>query len=144
VRHNSLDRTAHTVESTVILANFSTLRFEHKHGRTTTQITAQIKQFDSPFLMLSVSTLFGLIQNHSFIHQWLYSPLLGPGVFFSFVIFFSQTVGLLGRGISPSQWPLLTHRATQTQNKRTHKHSFPEWDSSPRYQRSNERRQFMP
>jgi hypothetical protein len=34
---------------------------------------------------------------HSFIHQWLYSPLLGPGLFFSFVIFFTQTVGLLGR-----------------------------------------------
>jgi hypothetical protein len=22
---------------------------------------------------------------HSFSHQWLYSPLLGPGLFFSFV-----------------------------------------------------------
>jgi hypothetical protein len=40
---------------------------------------------------------------HSFIHQRLYSLLLGPGLFFSFVIFFTQTVGLLGRGISPSQ-----------------------------------------
>jgi hypothetical protein len=25
---------------------------------------------------------------HSFIHQWLYSPLLGPVLYFSFVIFF--------------------------------------------------------
>jgi hypothetical protein len=40
---------------------------------------------------------------HSFIHQWLYSPLLGSGLFFSPVIFFTQTVGLLGRAISPSQ-----------------------------------------
>jgi hypothetical protein len=40
---------------------------------------------------------------HSFIDQWLYSPLLGPRPFYSFVIFFTQTVGLLGRGISPSQ-----------------------------------------
>jgi hypothetical protein len=40
---------------------------------------------------------------HSFVHQWIYSPLLGPGLFFSFVIFFTQTVGFLGRGISPSQ-----------------------------------------
>jgi hypothetical protein len=39
----------------------------------------------------------------SFIHQWLYSPLLGPGFFFSFVIFFTQTVGLIGRVISQSQ-----------------------------------------
>jgi hypothetical protein len=40
---------------------------------------------------------------HSFIHQWFYSPLLGRDLFFSFVIFFTQTVGLLGRVISPSQ-----------------------------------------
>jgi hypothetical protein len=37
------------------------------------------------------------------IHQWLYSSLLGPGFFFSFVIFFKQTVRLLGRVISPSK-----------------------------------------
>jgi hypothetical protein len=30
-------------------------------------------------------------------------PLLGPAFFLSFVNFFTQTVGLLGRGISPSQ-----------------------------------------
>jgi hypothetical protein len=40
---------------------------------------------------------------YSLIDQWLYSPLLGPGLFFSFVIFFKQTVGLLGRVISTSQ-----------------------------------------
>jgi hypothetical protein len=39
----------------------------------------------------------------SFIHQWLHSTLLGPSLFFSFVIFFAHPVGLLGRGISPSQ-----------------------------------------
>jgi hypothetical protein len=38
-----------------------------------------------------------------FIHKWLYSPLLGPGLFFSFVILFTQTVRLLGCGISSSQ-----------------------------------------
>jgi hypothetical protein len=44
-----------------------------------------------------LSTLFF----HSFIHQWLYSPLLDPGLFFSFIIFFTQTTGLLGQVISP-------------------------------------------
>jgi hypothetical protein len=34
---------------------------------------------------------------------WLYSPWLDLGRFFSFVIFFTQSVGLLGRGISSSQ-----------------------------------------
>jgi hypothetical protein len=38
-----------------------------------------------------------------FIHQWFYSLLLGSGLFFSFVIFFTQSVGLLGPEISPSQ-----------------------------------------
>jgi hypothetical protein len=38
-----------------------------------------------------------------FIHQWLYSLLLGPGLSLSFVIFFTQSAGHLGRVISPSQ-----------------------------------------
>jgi hypothetical protein len=39
--------------------------------------------------------------SHPFIHHWVYSPLLGPGRFFSFII--PYTVGLLGQGISLSQ-----------------------------------------
>jgi hypothetical protein len=39
----------------------------------------------------------------SFIPQRLCSSLLSPGLFFSFVMSFTQTVGLLGRVISPSQ-----------------------------------------
>jgi hypothetical protein len=50
-----------------------------------------------------------------FIHQWLYSPLLGPGLFFSFVIFFTQMVGLLGRVMSPSQGRYLHTEETHTQ-----------------------------
>jgi hypothetical protein len=52
-----------------------------------------------------------------FIHQWLYSSLLRPGHFFSFVILYT-----IGRtpwtGDQPVARPLPTHR-TQTQNKRT-------------------------
>jgi hypothetical protein len=62
-----------------------------------------------------------IVYFHSFINQWLYSPLLGPVLFFSFVFIFTQTVGLLGRVISPWQNRYL-HRITQTQNKRTHRH----------------------
>jgi hypothetical protein len=40
---------------------------------------------------------------HSFIRLWLYSPLLVPGLFFSFVIILTQTVGLLELVTSPSQ-----------------------------------------
>jgi hypothetical protein len=49
----------------------------------------------------------------SFIHQWLYSPLSGPCLFFSFVIIFTQTVGLRRQGISPSQ-----HRYVHTAQRK--------------------------
>jgi hypothetical protein len=61
----------------------------------------------------------------------------------SFAIFFTQTVGLLGRVTSPSQGRHL-HRTTQTQNKRTHRHPCLEWDSNPQSQRSSELRRFKP
>jgi hypothetical protein len=78
-----------------------------------------------------------------FIHQWLYRSLLGPGLFYRFIIFFTQSVGLLGRVTSPSHGRYL-HRTTQTQNKRTQRHSCLEWDSNTRFQRWSERIQFMP
>jgi hypothetical protein len=56
---------------------------------------------------------------HSFIHQWFYSPLLGPGLSFSSIIFFTQTVGLLGRGISPSQSRYL-HTGQHKHRKNSH------------------------
>jgi hypothetical protein len=40
---------------------------------------------------------------NSFIHLSMVLQPFGPRIFFSFVIFFTQTVGLLGRVISPSQ-----------------------------------------
>jgi hypothetical protein len=47
---------------------------------------------------------------------------VGPcSLFFSFVIIFTQIVGLLGRLISPSQGRCL-QRTTQPQNKRIHRH----------------------
>jgi hypothetical protein len=70
------------------------------------------------------------------------TALLGLDRFFSFVIFFTQTVGLLGRGISPSQGRYLD---TEQHKHRINEHSHPclEWDSNPRSQCSSERRQFM-
>jgi hypothetical protein len=42
--------------------------------------------------------------HHSFIHSSMaLKPFVGLVLFFSFVIFFTQTVGLLGQVISPSQ-----------------------------------------
>jgi hypothetical protein len=53
---------------------------------------------------------------HSFIHQWHYSPLLGPRLFFSFVISFIHTVEHLERVISPSQ-SLYLHTGQHKHNK---------------------------
>jgi hypothetical protein len=63
--------------------------------------------------------LSAIVHFHS-IHQWLYGPLLGPGLFFSFVILFMQTARLLGREISPSQRPLPTHKIHGLSWIRTH------------------------
>jgi hypothetical protein len=56
------------------------------------------------------------------IHQWLYSPLLGPSRFSSFVIY-TQSVGLLEREIGPSQGRCL-HAERYQQNKGTQTSMF--------------------
>jgi hypothetical protein len=71
--------------------------------------------------------IFPSVSIHSFIHQLLYSTLLGPGLFFSFVIFFTQTVGVLGRVISPSQGRYLNTWQHKTQNNRIHRHPSMPW-----------------
>jgi hypothetical protein len=76
---------------------------------------------------------------HSLNHQLLYSPLLCSGLFFSFVICFIQTVGLLGRVVNPSQGRNLhTGQHKHRINAHTDIHAL--WDSNPRSQRSSERR----
>jgi hypothetical protein len=64
--------------------------------------------------------------HRSFIHQCLYSPLLGPDLFFSFIISFTQSVGLLG-------WSPRRKAATYTA-QHTHRHPCLEWDSNSRSQ----------
>jgi hypothetical protein len=59
-----------------------------------------------------------------FIHQWFYSTLLGSGLFFNFDGGTPWTSDQIVAG------PLPTHRPTQTQNKRTHRHRWLEWDSN--------------
>jgi hypothetical protein len=51
--------------------------------------------------------------------------LLGPGLFFSFVIFFTQTVGLLWTGDQPVARPLPTHKTTKKYRINVHTISIP-------------------
>jgi hypothetical protein len=73
---------------------------------------------------------------------WLYSPL-DLGRFFNFFIRYTAD-----RTPSTEDQPvartLHTHRTTQIQNKRGHRHPCLEWDSNTRSQRSSGRRRFMP
>jgi hypothetical protein len=48
-------------------------------------------------------TNYMLTSHHQHHHHQIYGLLLGPGLCFNFVIFITQTVGVLGRGMSPSQ-----------------------------------------
>jgi hypothetical protein len=73
---------------------------------------------------------------------WLYSPLLGLGRFFSFLIY-TQSVGLLGRGISQSQGCYL-HAEQHKHTINAYRDICLEWDSNPRLQCLSGRRQFMP
>jgi hypothetical protein len=60
---------------------------------------------------------------HSFIHQWHHSLLFDPGLFFSFVISFTQTAGLPGRVISQSECHYLhtrKHKHRKNAQKDTH------------------------
>jgi hypothetical protein len=63
--------------------------------------------------------------------------LLELGLCFSFLIY-TQSVGLLGRGISPSQGRYL-HTKQHKHNINAHKHPCLVWDWNPRSHRSSER-----
>jgi hypothetical protein len=67
--------------------------------------------------------------------------LLELGRNVSFLIY-TQSVGLLGREISPSQGRYL-HTEHHKHNINAHKHPCLVWDWNPRSQCSRERRQFM-
>jgi hypothetical protein len=81
--------------------------------------------------------------NHSFIQQWLYSPFVGPWPLLQFRNLFYTDVRTPWTSDQSAARPLPTHRTTQTQNKRTHRHPCLEWNSNLRSQSSSEQREFM-
>jgi hypothetical protein len=81
-------------------------------------------QSQSKKSILDLCEILLTVTIHSFIHQWLCSPLLGPGLFLSFVMFFTQTVRLLGWVISPSQGRYLNKGQHE---RRTNAHTDMPW-----------------
>jgi hypothetical protein len=69
---------------------------------------------------------------------------VGPWPFLRFRNLFYTDDRTIWMSDQPVARPLTTHRTTQTQNKRTHRHPWLEWNSNPRSQCSSERRQLMP
>jgi hypothetical protein len=70
----------------------------------------------------------------AFVGSW---PLV------KFLELFTQSVCLLGRGISPSQGRYL-HTGQHKHRINAHRHQCLKWDSKPRFQYARKRRQFMP
>jgi hypothetical protein len=70
------------------------------------------------------------------------STALWTLVAFSVSSSYTQSVGLLGRGISPSQG-LYLYREQRKHRINAHKHPCLEWDSNPRSQRSRGLRRFI-
>jgi hypothetical protein len=70
-------------------------------------------------------------------------PFVGPWPLFQFLDLFTQSVGLLGRGISLSQGHYL-HTGQHKHNINAHRHPCLKWDSNTQSQCLSERRQFMP
>jgi hypothetical protein len=63
-------------------------------------------------------------------------------LFFSFLMY-TQSVRLLGRGISPSQGRY-SHTEQHRHRINAHRHPCLEWDSNPRPECPSDRRRFMP
>jgi hypothetical protein len=80
-----------------------------------------------------------ICQNH---HLSIYdsTALVDLGYFFSFSIY-TQTVGLLGRLISPSQGRYL-HTGQQKPRSNAHRHRCLVWDSNPWSECSSDQREF--
>jgi hypothetical protein len=81
---------------------------------------------------------------HVFHSSMVVEPFVGPWPLFHFRNLFYTDSRIPWTNDQPVARPLPTHRTTQTQNKRTHRHPCLEWDSNPRSKRWSERRQFMP
>jgi hypothetical protein len=70
-------------------------------------------------------------------------PTVEPWPLSQFLDLFTQSVGLLWRGISPSQCCYL-HTGHHEHRIKAHRHPCLQWDSKPRSQCLSRRRLFMP
>jgi hypothetical protein len=100
----------------------------------------------TPVALIVLSlTLRRFCIDHSIIHlSTALHSFFGPCPLLRFRNHFYTVSRIPWTSTQPAAWPVPTHRTTQTQNKRTHRHPCLEWDSNTRSQRSIERRLFAP
>jgi hypothetical protein len=84
-----------------------------------------------------------IMDQYGYISMYGSTVLCWALVAFSFSCSYMQSVGLLGRGISPSHGRYL-HTGQHQHRINAHRHPCLEWDSNQRYQCSRERREFIP
>jgi hypothetical protein len=95
----------------------------------------------SCFQILTYQPLITILISHSMQYNpccWTYlsavlQPFVGPWPLFQFLDLFTQSVGLLGWGISPSQGRYL-HTGQHKHKKNVYRHPYLKWDSNPRFQ----------
>jgi hypothetical protein len=101
--------------------------------------------------VLNKNRTMDYIQKHNisiminFLYPFLFYCTLTVSRFFHFLWICTQSAGLLGRVMDPSQGHYLNTEQHKHRKTHTHtKHPCPKWNSNPRSQRPSERRQFMP
>jgi hypothetical protein len=80
--------------------------------------------------------------NSNYVGPSVCGTFMGPWPLFQFLYLFTQSVGLLRRGISPSQLRYL-HTGQHKHRINAHRHSWLKWDSNPRFWCLSGRIQFM-
>jgi hypothetical protein len=125
-------------------STYSTNRFidfiEILYGRLKLVVVGQLRS--STLLTLNKIPAY---MKQFFIHSsTALQPFVGPWPLLQFRNLFYTVGRTTWTGDQSVARPLPTHRTTQIQNKRTHRHPCLEWDSNPRSQRPSDRRQFMP
>jgi hypothetical protein len=95
-----------------------------------------VKLFCQIYLSIYISIYLSIYLSNSL------EPFVGPRPLFQFLSLFTQSTGLLGRGISQSQGRYL-HTDQHKHRIIVHRHPCLEWDLNPRPQCMSRRKQLL-
>jgi hypothetical protein len=122
----------HTANIASYLA-ISTLSIYLKHSRSLKVAVQRLVLWPTLIHLSIYLSIYLSMTLQTFVRPWLLYLVLD---------FFTQSIGLLGRGISPLQGRYL-HTGQHKHRINAHRYPCLEWDSNSRSQCLSERRQFM-